>query len=136
MQAFTKYQREVLLRNSNILKITKNHVVYSPEFKIKAVESYHAGVPAKEIFIRAGINLEFFKDEHANHCIKRWKKKYKERGKDALKKEDRGRTKSINKGRSKKLVNLTQDELIAVVEIQREIIEELKKMKALARKKQ
>lgn len=134
MQNLSDYQRRKLLENPNIERITEKHVVFTSNFKIKSVESYLDGLSATEIFTKAGINLNFFKPQYEKHCLKKWKKKYTEEGKESFSIENRG---SGAKGRPKRqdLDKLTYEELQAIIEIQREVIEELKKKKALAKKK-
>ena len=133
MQELTKYQRKILLKNPNVKEITDKHVVYTSEFKIHAVESYYQGVLPDEIFKRAEIRIDFFKKHYTVSCIKRWRIKYKKMGKSSLIDDYRG--KSRGGGRPKKSENLTYEELRAIVDIQKEVIEELKKKRALARKK-
>ena len=134
MQSFTPYQKKVLLENPNVLKITENHLVFTPEFKIKAVEFYLKGMSDEEIFTSHGFNSSFFKDDdYFRRKIQKWKLKYEEAGKHSFKEETRGKGAS---GRPKS-VNLDEfsiEDLRAIVFIQDEIIEELKKKKALAKK--
>lgn len=134
MQKLSDYQRRKLLENPNIEKITEKHVVFTFKFKIRSVESYLDGFSANETFIKEGINLNFFKPNYAQYCLKKWKKKYIEEGKDAFKVEKRG---SGTKGRpkSQNLDELTYEELQAIIEIQKGVIEELKKKRALVKKK-
>lgn len=134
MHHLSDYQRRKLQENPNIQKITEKHVVFTTKFKIKSVEAYLKGFSAKEIFENAQINLDYFKPLYAKFCIKKWKKKYIEDGKESFSIDKRG---SGSSGRPKKenLDELTYEELRAVVEIQRGVIEELKKKRALAKKK-
>lgn len=134
MHFLSDAQSKELLKNPNVSKITPHQVIYSAEFKIKAVEQYLSGKRPEDIFLENGISPQFFENQYCRLCIKRWKKKYFEEGKNSLKIETRG---SGSSGRPKKENNdkLTYDELKTLVEIQQEVIEGLKKMKALARKK-
>ena len=134
MHNLSDYQRRKLLENPNVEKITEKHVIFTSKFKVKSVEAYLDGLSATEIFQRAKINLNYFKPLYAQFCIKKWKKKYVEHGKESFSIEKRG---SSNVGRPKKenLDELTYGELQAIVEIQRGVIEELKKKRALAKKK-
>jgi len=134
MQNLSDYQRRKLLENPNVEKITEKHVVFTSNFKIKSVESFLNGLSATEIFNKEGINLNFFKPNYAQYCLKKWKKKYIEQGKEAFKIEKRG-SGSTGRPKSQNLDKLTYEELQAIVEIQRGVIEELKKKRALAKKK-
>jgi len=134
MQELTDFQRRKLLKNPNVEKITEKHVVYAAEFKVKAVQSYLNGLSPNEIFTNAGINLSFFKAHYTQSYLKKWKKKFLENGKASFFVEKRG---SGQGGRPKKenLDELTYEELQAIIEIQKGVIEELKKKRALAKKR-
>ncbi len=131
MQNFTPNQKKVLLENPNVLKITENHLVFIPEFKIKAVEFYLKGMNADEIFISHGFDANYFEKDYFRSNLKRWKIKYETEGKNSLKEETRGNT---GRPKSVDLDNYSIEDLRAIVFIQDEIIEELKKKKALAKK--
>ena len=105
-------------------------------FKIKAVKLYLSGMSPKQIFQEENIPIDYFQDDYFRNCIKRWLYKFKNEGEDSLKEDGRtfgaggpGRPKSEN------LDVLTYDELLTLVEIQKGVIEDLKKKKALAKKK-
>jgi hypothetical protein len=133
MQDLSDYQRRVLLKNPNVEKITEKHVVYTSKFKTSAVEAYLNGKSSNQIFIDAGIDPSFFVTKYCQSCLKRWKKKYLEEGKRSFKHESRG---SGSTGRPKKEDpdDLTIEELRALVEIQQDLIDHLKKKKALTKK--
>lgn len=133
MSILSDYQKRKLLDNPNIEKITENQVSFTAAFKIKAVESYFQGIKPEQIFLDAEINTDFFSADYPRMCIKKWKKKYLDQGKDSFKTENRG---SGATGRPRKAnpEELTIDELRAVIDIQRDLIEHLKKKKALTKK--
>jgi len=134
MHNLSDYQRRKLLENQNVEKITEKQVVFTSKFKVNSVEKHLDGFCAEEIFVDANINVNFFKPKYAQYCLKKWKKKYIEKGKESFDIEKRG---SGLGGRPKKenLDELTYEELQAIIEIQRGVIEELKKKRALAKKK-
>lgn len=134
MHHLTDYQRRKLLENPSVEKVTDKHVVFTAKFKIQAVEKYLNGISPDEIFKVNSINLNFFKKNYAQYCLKKWKKKYLEQGKESFSIEMRG---SGTSGRPKaeNLEKLTYDELLAIIEIQKGVIEDIKKKKALAKKK-
>lgn len=133
MQELSDYQRGILLKNPNIKKITEKHVIYRPKFKIQAVEKYIKGVHPDDIFQNSEIDPSFFITGYCQSCIKRWKKKYHDNGKDSLKVSQTGK---LATGRPKGIntEEMTLEELKAMVEIQHEVIETLKKNRALAKK--
>ncbi|WP_413613014.1 helix-turn-helix domain containing protein [Bdellovibrio sp. HCB-110] len=119
-----------------IERFTNSQIIYTYKFKIHAVEEYLRGISPEEIFKEAGIPLELLKKDYARNCLKRWVKQYKEHGLEALKEDKRGTAKGPLKGRPKKNKDkLTYAELEAIVKIQTEVIETLKKRKALAQRK-
>lgn len=132
MQRFTPSQRSKLLANRNVRDVTEKSVNFTPDFKIKAVRLYLDGSSPDAIFGSAGIPISFFKEDYCKYCLKRWLKKYKDEGEEGLREDNRGRS-----GRpvAEKLNELTYEELLALVEIHREALEEVKKQNALARKK-
>jgi len=134
MQNLSPSQKKALLSNPNVEKITDKHVVYTSAFKTMAVEAYLNGKPSNQIFSDAGIDPTFFVTKYCQSCIKRWKKKYVSEGKGSLKKDKRGLSAT---GRSKKENpdDLTIEELRAIVEIQRDLIDHLTKKRALAKSK-
>ena len=134
MQNLTDYQRRLLIKNPNVEKITEKHVVYKSKFKIKAIEKYLNGWRPDEIFEDAGIDPSYFINGYCQSCIKRWKKKYFEEGKESLKKSQTGR-KATGRPKSINTEEMTVEELKAMVEIQHEVIDMLKKNRALAKKK-
>jgi len=133
VQNFTPKQKMVLLENPNVLKITENHLVFKPEFKVRAVEFYLKGMTADEIFISHGFEPSFFEDGYFRFNLKRWKLKYELKGKDSLLEEDRGKG-STGRPKTVDLDEYTVEDLKALVYIQDQIIEEIKKKKALAKK--
>lgn len=131
MQSFSPYQKKILLENPNVLKITENHLVFVPEFKIQAVEFFLKGMTPDEIFISHGFNPDFFEKDYFRLAIKRWRIKYETHGKDSLIEETRG---NLGRPKSTDLDDFTIDDLRALVYIQDEIINEIKKKRALAKK--
>lgn len=134
MNRFSAQQRVRILSNPNVQSLSESTISFKPAFKIKAVKQYLAGKSPIQIFMEADLPVEYFKDDYCRCCIKKWVKKYEAEGEESLKLDLRG---SGNSGRPKgeRLEELTYDELLALVEIQKEVIEDLKKKKALAKKK-
>jgi hypothetical protein len=122
--------------NRWIERITESQIVYTYEFKVLAIEEFLRGVSAEEIFRSAEIPLNFLKPNYARDCLKRWLVQYRKHGLESLKVDKRGTTKGPTMGRPRKHDrNLTYEELKVIVEIQSEVIEALKKKKALAKQK-
>ena len=133
MNQLSDYQRRKLLENPNVESITESHVHFKGEFKIWAVENYLKGIRPNDLFIDAGIDLSFFEEKYAYSCLKRWKKKYMNEGKASLREISTGKNAS---GRPKieKLEDLSKEQLIELVQMQRDMMDEIKKLRALAKK--
>jgi len=133
MQNLSNAHKKALLENPNVVKITESHVVFNPKFKLKAVELYLAGTSPTDIFLSNGIEPCFFIPDFCRNCIKRWVSKYQSDGKNAFIRETRGsgtHTKPVKAN----LDSYSMDDLKSIILVQEEMIEELKKRKALARK--
>ncbi len=127
---------KALSGNRWVERVTESQIIYTYKFKIEAVEEYLRGGSPEEIFRACDIPTELLKKNYARDCLKRWIKQYKEQGLSALKEDKRGTSKGPGKGRPRKLDRtLTYEELEAIVQIQTEVIEVLKKRRALAQKK-
>ena len=133
MDHLTDDQRRILLKNPNVQKITNSHVVYKPEFKINAVELYLKGVSPNKIFIDAGIEISFFKERYTYYKLKSWKKIYNDKGKNGLIESERGK-KATGRPKKDPLEDMSVEEMKFVIQLQAQIIDEIKKMRALAKK--
>lgn len=134
MHAFTPKQRSRLLANRNVQAASEKTVTFTPDFKIKAVHLYKEGTSPDQIFEDAGIPLEYFQDDYCRSCIKRWLEKFNSEGEDSLRFDERGRG-ATGRPPEDSLEDLTYDELLALVEIQQEALDDVRKQNALARKK-
>lgn len=135
MKKLTKQQRHEFEKNPNVLKTTTSHVVFKPEFKLIAAKLYEEGVSPKEVFARYGLDFNFLNEWYFSSNLKRWRNLSRNKnGDDAFTIERRGKKTT---GRPKKInvKDLSKSDLEALVNIQGRIIDELKKRKALARKK-
>lgn len=134
MNQLTDYQRRKLLENPNVESITDDRVYFTGDFKIWSVENYLKGKHPNDLFTAAGIDLSFFEEKYAYFCLKRWKKKYMTEGKKSLLINLTG-INSTGRPVEEKHDHLSYEELVELVAIQKEIIADLKKKKALAKKK-
>jgi len=134
MHKLSKSQKKNLLKNPNVERLTDSFVVFSAKFKVMAVEAFLNGQDPDQIFLALKVPINFFKPDYPRLCIKRWRKKYEQSGPEALSLDLRKSGKS-GRPRKENLDDSTYEELQAIIEIQRGVIEELKKKKALAKKK-
>jgi hypothetical protein len=95
---------------------------------------YQEGISPDQIFEDAGISLDYFQDDYCRSCLKRWVEKFNSEGEDSLRTDERGRG-ATGRPPGENLEDLTYDELLALVEIQQEALEDVRKQNALARKK-
>jgi len=134
MQNLTKNQKKTLLSNPNVLKLLEKQVIFKPEFKVRAVELLLEGLPPNEIFLSHDLDPNFFVHEYCRNLTRKWRDKYLLIGKESLLVETRGRG-QLGKKSKESLDNMCEDDLKSIIAAQNEVIEQLKKTKALARKK-
>ena len=61
MEKFTKEEKELLEQNPNIQAVLSNQVLYTKDFKEKAVIEYESGKSANQIFQEAEIDITYLK---------------------------------------------------------------------------
>ena len=100
---FTEEQVKELLKNPCVAKCSKKSITYNPDFKVRAVKQHKEQFATiKEIFARAGFNLEVLGERRPEKCLERWSKTYKTKGEKKLAEERRGR---LGRPRIKKLTD-------------------------------
>ena len=96
---YTKKQVQIIQKNENVIKCSSTSITYAKEFKLLAIQSYfEKGYSPNIIFKKAGFDLNVIGSTKPKECLARWRKKYKERGKEGLANDGRGVL-----GRKKKL---------------------------------
>lgn len=128
MGPFSESDRKLLESNPVVAKVTESNVSFTSTFKIKAVKESLKGVPPKEIFLKAGVDLGLFNPDYAKKTIQRWRKIWETLGDEGLRDDRRG-SKSV--GRPKGVKFKTLEEENAYLRAENEF---LKKLHALARK--
>lgn len=91
MGKLSESDKKRLLSNRFVEKITNSHIVFTAEFKIRAVKENLQGKTPIKIFEEAGINSSLFLEEFPKKSIARWKKVFLEKGADGFKEEKRGK---------------------------------------------
>lgn len=104
---FTSEQMEILKRNPYVKDCSERSILYSKDFKIKAVKQYEEGMTSKEIFDKAGFDLKIIEKDTPKGCLKRWNRIYKKKGIVGLEKDFRG----INGGRRKTIKIIEKDRI-------------------------
>ena len=90
----SKEQLEVLRGNRNVASCSERSITFSKEFKLTAIDQHNKerSTP-KEIFRRAGFDLDVIGRDIPKDCIKRWTRTYRLKGTTGLDTEKRGRHK-------------------------------------------
>ncbi len=84
---FNKEQIKKLENHKYIDRCGPKSITYNKEFKLKAVKQYYDGYTPAMIFEQARLGID---KERARECLKRWRKTYKQKGKEGLAKDNRG----------------------------------------------
>jgi len=81
MEKFTKEEKELLEKNPNIQAVLSNQVLYTKDFKEKAVKEYENGKTANQIFQEAGINTSILSKQYdyASKTISKWRNANREK---------------------------------------------------------
>jgi transposase len=89
---FTQEQIEELSKNENVTRCSGKSISYSNDFKIKAVKQYNEkGLTPKEIFRKAGFDLEVIGKEKPKSLMRDWNQIHRIKGIRGLLEENRGR---------------------------------------------
>jgi len=96
MEKFTKEEKELLEKNPNIQAVLSKQVLYTKEFKEKAIAEYICGKSANQIFKDAGIDISILSKQYdyASKIISKWRKTNKENGNIHLPKKKNKQKKS------------------------------------------
>ena len=76
---------EKLKSNQYVLKCSKKMVIYTYEFKKKALELYKQGLSPNEIWRISDFDLNMFRTSHPRERVKGWRDIVKKRGLSGLK---------------------------------------------------
>lgn len=129
MENWSEIEKERLLSNRFIEKVTNSQVSFTTEFKILAVKANLDGQSPKDFFMESGIDVSLLSDDLPKKCVSRWRKVYLEKGAKGFGKENRG---LAAKGRPKEKFASAEAEL-AYLRLENEF---LKKLHALANSKE
>jgi transposase-like protein len=110
---FSAEQMKQLSKNVNVESRSQRSITYSKDFKIKAVKLYKEGLTSREIFSKAGFDLNAIGRDQPKECLSRWNKIWKEKGESGLSVETRGRL-----GRPKKPRDLSDKDKIKRLEME------------------
>ena len=126
--------RAKILQNQNVLRVGETQITYSPDFKVKAVRANLVeGKSPLTIFLEAGFELDLIGSDTPKDRLKEWRAVYKQRGEEALRQDQRGKS---AKGRQVEH-ELTVEEKLRRAEVRIRYLERenelLKKLDAIER---
>ncbi|MGL4874073.1 MAG: HTH domain-containing protein [Clostridium sp.] len=82
---YSSEEKEILLKNINIERVTDKQVTFTKEFKLYAAkQSIENKKFPTEIFLEAGIDIKIIGADAPKDCLRRWRNKYKEQGPASL----------------------------------------------------
>ncbi|MDO8579360.1 MAG: hypothetical protein Q7R72_00620 [bacterium] len=81
---FSKEEIAEFKRHPCVFHVSERSIHYTYEFKKRALEMHSKGVSPKEIWIRAGFNLNIWKKNYAYSTVKDWERMVKKSGVDSL----------------------------------------------------
>jgi len=85
---------KVLEKNPNVIRVTKQTITYSPDFKVKAVLENIQGKNPAQIFVDHGFNLDVIGNGLPRKRLYQWRKIYNESGELGLSLDTRGKIKT------------------------------------------
>jgi transposase-like protein len=77
---FTREEIAQLSKNPCVFSCTERSIIYTYEFKKRALELHAQGVSSKEIWRRAGFDINGWKKDYCKDTVKDWKRIVKEKG--------------------------------------------------------
>ena len=125
MKNLSQKQITFLKNHKSVERITAKQVIFSFDFKLKAVKNYLKGMPPTKIF--QDEELDFFPRKFMTNTILRWRDRYNLDGEKGLKESKKGRRQIHLEDSSK----LSYEELLTKVEYLEQENDFLKKLKAL-----
>ena len=81
---FTQEEVVLLQKNPSVFSCTDRSINYTFEFKTSALRLHGEGVPARDIWKRAGFDTNLWKSHHFRNTLRDWRRIVKERGKNGL----------------------------------------------------
>lgn len=127
----TKKEQAQLKQNPNVVSVSEKAITYTDEFKRHFIAENEKGILPREIFEKAGLDVELIGIERIRSSGKRWRASYRQAGIEGL--QD---TRKTNSGRPSGR-ELTVEEKIARLEAKNQLLrvenELLKKLDLLER---
>lgn len=84
-KVYSSEEKEILMENKNIEKVTDKQVIYTKDFKLFAAkQSIENNKLPMEIFLEAKIDINIIGSDAPKDCLRHWRNKYKNYGPQSL----------------------------------------------------
>lgn len=137
---FSTSQIKELEKNPNVIRVSKQNITYSPEFKVKAVHENLKGKNPTQIFVEHGFNLDIIGKGLPRNRLFKWRQIYNESGELGLSLDTRGKVKNertSSNGLSIEEKLKKAEARIKFLEVENDFLKKLEELErqALAKKK-
>lgn len=123
---FSEEQMKILNKNPNVKRVSEKSITYTDQFKRAFVEAYLKGEKPKDIFQKAGFDIEIIGVKRYEQSAVRWIKAYKSDGIIALRDTRAEKSGRIsNKPLSKDQIIKRQEDKINLLQEQIELLKKL-----------
>ncbi len=126
---FSDKDRKSLESNPLVQSVGLNQVQFTAKFKLRALKLHAEGFGPSDVFLKLGVDPNFFLKDYPKKCLSRWKKIVETYGEKGLEQERRGKGAT---GRPKKAELKDEKALLARIAYLEAENDFLKKLRALA----
>ena len=126
----TNAQQEVLRKNPNVSSVSARMVQYTADFKRHVLEARTRGNRPRDIFIKIGIPLEWFGEDHVRCRIRDWTRRAAEHGLKYFDAEHRGCDVVATVAyweKERRYKEMTDKEKVAFLEAENEALEHVRR---------
>ena len=126
----TEGQQNELRANPHVRKVSARMVQYTADFKRRVLAARASGQRPRDLFVEAGIPLQWFAKNHVKQRVRAWSKITAQHGYEHLTKEHRGRDGLVLKQwRDKELryKTMTDQEKVKYLETEVEALEHVRR---------
>jgi len=112
----TNEEQEQLRSNVAVESCTDRYIIYTADFKIRAVNEYNKGVSSYDIFTKEGLRPPLVSKTKMKESVRRWKRTMDTQGINSLKKRTHQQTRKSHD------MNMSDKEKIKHLELQNELL--------------
>lgn len=124
--ALTQEQQAALRENPNVHSVSACMVQYTADFKRHVLEARARKERPRDIFVKAGIPLEWFGEDHVRSRIREWTRQAAKHGLEYFDAEHRGGNGVAVVaywGKKRRYLEMTDKEKVAFLEAENETLE-------------